>query len=427
MSKRLIAAEHRRFKDFIDAALDYDEYGTPGDDRQDYQAVENSQRAPPVKTPKKPRGSDKSAKSTPPLVPSAEYKALVDLNPDAPESVKHAVYFILAKAEAVGKKPWCIAYPWTGRPQWYNPLCFRAIYRANWRVWMSHRRTFWEWALYVPLASETVQNNRRKAKTRAVQARVAFIRLCIETWGFMHFSLSLPSVRLCSGWEVSPVEITKKVYTTTDTLASLEDNNPERYQATIDNALEPVQIDAYGHPSIRVLLETTEALVPTAKPANRLSIVALARVRLDLQSQATPRHTWVGSKRDEPWKAIINNALVKQTQLTVAVELENEEDEDETKAAVPTATVATSSTADSQSAEDDAIDGKDDDKEFDNDDDDDDDKDEYKPEDDEEEDDDEKKAEDDDEETSRRPFPKRFRTTKGRPPRSSLLALRRRS
>ncbi|KAI9998229.1 hypothetical protein PInf_002574 [Phytophthora infestans] len=188
MSKRVTTAERWRFKGFIDAAMDYDEYVTPGDDAKTskrefwielkshlgsnvlstgFSALEQlvddllegrspvalrgpvvampslpevssvpsatakpsttppastakklargkrktRSRPPPVKTPKKRRSSDKSAKSTPPLVPSAEYKALVDLNPDASDSIKASVYFILAKGEAVGRKPWCIAYP----------------------------------------------------------------------------------------------------------------------------------------------------------------------------------------------------------------------------------------------------------------------------------------------------------------------------
>ncbi|KAI9986186.1 hypothetical protein PInf_025101 [Phytophthora infestans] len=376
---------------------------------------------PPIKSSKKLRSSDKPDKPTSSLVPSAEYKALVDLNLDAPDSVKAAVYFILAKAEAAEKKPWCLAYPWTGRPQWYNPLRFRAIYRGHWRFWMSHRRAFWEWALYAPLASETAQNNRRKAKMRAVQARVAFMSLCIETWGFYGFLTLLDKCPLMFWMGGQPGRDNKKCLhydgPLADTLTSLEDKDPDRYQATIDNALEPVQIDAYGYPSIRVLLETTEALVPTAKPANRLSMVALARIRLDLQSSATPRDTWVGSTSDEPWKTLMDNALVKQTQLTVATELESgsyqlpevkgptkterqradwsdleEDDEDEAKAVVPTSTTVTATTADSPSADDDADDGEDDDEEVGNDDEDDD-EDEYKPEEDDEDDDEEDKAE----------------------------------
>ncbi|KAI9985446.1 hypothetical protein PInf_004804 [Phytophthora infestans] len=400
MSKRLTVAERRRFKRFFDAALEYDEHGTPGDDaktikREFWDALKAhlggnglstglehmerlvddllegrpsiALRGPVVAMPStsgvSPEPSTPAKSSTPPplpdkprssLVPSAEYKALVDLNLDAPDSVKAAVYFILAKPEAAGKKPWCIAYPWTGRPQWYNPLRFRAIYRGHWRFWMSHRRAFREWALYAPLASETAQNNHRKAKMRAAQARVAFIK--------------------------------------------------------------PVQIDAYGYPSIRILLETTEALVPTAKPANRLSMVALARIRLDLQSLATPRDTWVGSTSDEPWKTLMDNALVKQTQLTVATELESgsgptkterrradwsdleEDDEDEAKAAVPTSTVVTAATADSPSADDDADDGEDDDEEAGNDD---------------EDDDEEDKAEADDGEDGEKVVPKTVSADKG--------------
>lgn len=504
MSKRLSAAEHTRFKAFFDAALDYDEHGTPGDDAKAIKrefwtelrghlegnglstglahldqlvddlleerspvslhgpvvalpsqpgvsapapspaksstasATSSAKKTtrskrktrsgpPPVKTTKKLRSSDKPAPSPSPLVPSAEYKALIDLNPDAPDSVKAAVYSILAKAEAAGKKPWCIAFPWTGRPQWYNPIRFRAVYRAHWRFWMMHRRAFWEWALYAPLASETAQNNRRKAKMRAVQARVAFMSLCIETWGFYAFLTLLDKCPLMFWMGGQPGRDNKKTLhydgPLADALTSLEDKDPERYEATIANALEPVQIDAYGYPSIRALLETTEALVPTAKPANRLSMVALARVRLDLQSLVTPKDTWVGSKSDEPWRTLISDATVKQTQLTVATELKNgtyqlpevrgptktevkraewsdleEEDEDETKAADPAAAVETSTVTDSKEVKADADDGEDGDEAV---------EDDEEAEEDEDEEDEDNKAEADDEGDNEKAVPEK--------------------
>lgn len=139
---------------------------------------------------------------------------------------------------------------------------------------------------------------------RTVQARVAFISLCVETWGVSAFLTLLNKCPLMFWMGGQPGRDNKKGLhydgPLADTLTTREDKNPERYQARIANALEPVQIDAYGYPSIRALLETTNALVPTAKLANRLSMVALARVPLDLQYQATPRATWMGSKSDEP-------------------------------------------------------------------------------------------------------------------------------
>ncbi|KAG3088110.1 hypothetical protein PI124_g17142 [Phytophthora idaei] len=124
-------------------------------------------------------------------VPSAAFATPLDVNANAPKYVRAADAAVLAKAEAAGKKPWRLAYPWHSFALWYDPDKFRHVHRARWRCWMSNRRAFWEWAFHVPLEAKTSQGNRCKLKLRTVQARLVFTSFCIETWGFFA-SLEIP-------------------------------------------------------------------------------------------------------------------------------------------------------------------------------------------------------------------------------------------
>ncbi|KAI9979597.1 hypothetical protein PInf_028724 [Phytophthora infestans] len=89
---------------------------------------DSSEVKPP---PKKQRCSDKGKKAFP--LPSSKYGKLVEASAEDPVVVLKAVAAVLVKAEAAEKKPWCLAYPWTGRPYWYDPRELRHVYRAHWR------------------------------------------------------------------------------------------------------------------------------------------------------------------------------------------------------------------------------------------------------------------------------------------------------
>ncbi|KAI9990475.1 hypothetical protein PInf_021477 [Phytophthora infestans] len=320
---------------------------------------DSSEVKPP---PKKRRSSDKGKKAFP--LPSSEYGKLVEANAEAPVVVLKAIAAVLVKAEAAGKKPWCLAFPWTGRPFWYDPREFRH-YRAHWRFWMAHRRAFWKWAFHAPLESGQPVNLRRKRKLCAVRARLAFTSFCIETWGIYAFLEKLeqqPEMFWLGGQPGrSNCEGSTYVGHRAESLTYLESHDHDRYQATEESALAPAKIDAYGYDNLRFILEMTDALNPTADEPNRLSLKALARVRWDLMSNMKSKASWSGARTEEPWKSLVINLEIKKLQdkLTPTIadgsyelptprlpsnkecsredwsDFEEEPDEEEEKAAVP--------------------------------------------------------------------------------------------
>ncbi|ETP28895.1 hypothetical protein F442_21882 [Phytophthora nicotianae P10297] len=89
-------------------------------------------------------------------------------------------------------------------------------------------------------------------------------------------------------------------------LAVLHDKDQARYEATLENALNPAKVDAYGYPQVLSFLEFTKALNPKAIAKNRLSMTALARIRQDLTSKT---------------KLKTSNNGVKQRQLDVMAQM----------------------------------------------------------------------------------------------------------
>ncbi|ETP00752.1 hypothetical protein F441_21903 [Phytophthora nicotianae CJ01A1] len=79
---------------------------------------------------KKPRSTKKLTAST---LPSYDFAKLLEVNPSAPRVVRTAIAIVLHKAEEAGKIPWRLAYPWSGRPLWYDPAENQDIHRAHWR------------------------------------------------------------------------------------------------------------------------------------------------------------------------------------------------------------------------------------------------------------------------------------------------------
>ncbi|RAW21218.1 hypothetical protein PC110_g22339 [Phytophthora cactorum] len=264
---------------------------------------------PPSKKSRSTSKSKKDEKKGVVCVPSAAFATLLDVNAMAPKYVRAAIAAVLAKVEAAGKKPWRLAYPRHGCPLWYDPDKFRHVHRAHWRYWMSNRRAFWEWEFHVPLDSKASQGNRRKLKSRAVQALLVFTSFCIETVNHEGRSYDGPLA---------------------EDLATLARKDKARYTATLENVLDPSAIDNYGYPSVRSLLESTEALDPKVNEKNRLSLPALARVRRDIMSSVRPMDTWAGSRTEEPWKSLVNNYNIKQNQDREDWSaFEDEDDEDE--------------------------------------------------------------------------------------------------
>jgi hypothetical protein len=236
-----------------------------------------------------------------------------------PADVRHAIEVVLLKAQDLGKSPCLLAFPWTGRSRWYDPAEHPDVLRAHWRFWMKHRRAFWDWAFHAPLKpGRLALANRRKLKLRAVQARLVFLSFCIETWGFYDFMERLDEHPQLF-WFGGPPGRTSNTTAPPNT-AFAEDldwlavHDPARYAATLENALDPGSIDAFGYPHMRSLLGTTDAILPQAPQKLRLTDRALARMRFDLTSSRKAKDTWAGPTTEDPWRTLVTSARIKTVQ-----------------------------------------------------------------------------------------------------------------
>lgn len=169
---------------------------------------------------------------------------------------------------------------------------------------MANRRAFWEWAFHASLEPGTAQSSRRKLNMRAFQARLAFTSTCIETWRFYVFMAKLDQHPEMFGLGGQPGRFSREARKydapVADDLAVLLEKNRKRYDATLEFALNPARMYAYGYPSVRVFLESTEALSPGADEKNRLTIAALARIRKDIMSSVQPKDPWIQDRSAEP-------------------------------------------------------------------------------------------------------------------------------
>ncbi|GMF31354.1 unnamed protein product [Phytophthora fragariaefolia] len=94
-------------------------------------------------------------------------------------------------------------------------------------------------------------------------------------------------------------------------LATLYRNDRGRYDAVIARALDPYRVDEDGYQSIPELLEQTKALDPTKPTHLRLSDEALARVVIDVTSCSAPNSAWVGNKSSGTWKLLLGDARIR--------------------------------------------------------------------------------------------------------------------
>ncbi|ETK88175.1 hypothetical protein L915_07546 [Phytophthora nicotianae] len=258
-------------------------------------------------------------------LPFFDYAKLLEVNPKASRVVHTTIAIVPHKAEEAGKVPWRLAYPWSGRPLWYDPPENQDIHRAYWRFLMTHRRAFWEWAFYAPLETTSAQSNRRKLNMRASHARLSFTSLCIETWGFYVFLEKLekrPEMFWLGGQpDKSPRGGRQPQGPIAEDLAVLHDKDPARYEVTLENALNPAKVYAFGCPQVLSFLEFTEALNPKAIAKSRPSMTALARIRQDLTSGTKLKTSWIINPNADPWKALTSYSGVKQRRLEVMTQI----------------------------------------------------------------------------------------------------------
>lgn len=98
-----------------------------------------------------------------------------------------------------------------------------------------------------PLEPGMAQSNRRKLKMRAIQARFAFTSTCIETWGLYTFMEKLekhPEMFWLGG---QPGRFSREARKHDGPgaydLAVLREKSQKRYDATLENALDPDKVD----------------------------------------------------------------------------------------------------------------------------------------------------------------------------------------
>ncbi|ETI47742.1 hypothetical protein F443_08102 [Phytophthora nicotianae P1569] len=237
---------------------------------------------------KKPRSAKKLTAST---LPSYDFAKLLEVNPSAPRVVRTAIAIVLHKAEEAGEVPWRLAYSWSGRPLWYDPARNQDIHRAHWRFWMAHRHVFWEWAFH---------------------GFYAFLEK-LEKRPEMFWLGGQPGKSPRGGRQPQgPIA---------EDIVVLHDKDQARYEATLENALNPAKVEAYGYPQVLSFLEFTDALNPKAIAKNRLSMTVLARIRQDLTSGTKLKTSWIINHIAEPWKTLISYNGVKQRQLDVMAQI----------------------------------------------------------------------------------------------------------
>ncbi|KAE8995963.1 hypothetical protein PF011_g16103 [Phytophthora fragariae] len=94
------------------------------------------------------------------------------------------------------------------------------------------------------------------------------------------------------------------------------------YKTRIHSVLTPGRLDMNAYKNMTSLLVLSGALNPACKkPENRLSDLALARVRLDVTSQRPARKHWKGNLKAGVWKALVEDTRIRDLQATVEAQL----------------------------------------------------------------------------------------------------------
>ncbi|OWY98560.1 hypothetical protein PHMEG_00030644 [Phytophthora megakarya] len=252
----------------------------------------------------------------------------MELGDAVPDDVRKAIRSVLKKSLKQGKVPWRLAYPWQGQILFYDPAEFPFVYLGHWRFWNTNREIFWRSIFQVPLDDTQAATNRRHDKYKANAARILFFSLCVETFGWFEFLRRVEKNHSLCWMGGTPGFGTREAKTLieglpSEDLVALQKSDATRYAHILGQALVPELLDRYGFQSVPEILIHAEAFDSTKDPKNRLSDVALARIRRDITSderQHVP-DLWVGGVSADPWKSLKNDRRIQTKQLTVFAEI----------------------------------------------------------------------------------------------------------
>ncbi|GMF21077.1 unnamed protein product [Phytophthora fragariaefolia] len=253
---------------------------------------------------KRPKTSAASSDSSPGRLSAVLSGTLIV--PAAPMRELDDLAKVYRQARQQGKEPFRVAYPGAGNRLCYDPTEYPSIHVTHYRLWMTHRKAFWEWGINAPLRSEAAYTARRKTNMNATHARLSFLSSCIETWGYYHF-LELFEAKH------GPV---------VNVLAVLYRKDTAHYERLIAGALDPDTITTDGYTSIPQLLELSKAIGPDTRPtSNRLTDRALARIRRDTTSDEPSEAHWSPTPVTGSWAELVNNKRIQDTQNDVDQDL----------------------------------------------------------------------------------------------------------
>ncbi|KAI9992835.1 hypothetical protein PInf_014748 [Phytophthora infestans] len=274
---------------------------------QDHRFARVSLRAPQNARPgsgkKKTQGSQGTSSQGRKDRSSPPFDLPFELADRTPPRVRHDLEKIYQEAVLLGLEPFMMAFPWRG-----------------------NRARFWDWQLNAPLKNSSA---RRKAKMLALVARVRFLSVCIETWGYYGF---LELFERCTsrrrlmwmGGQPGRNTPDAKSYRglVIDSLTRLYQHDQKGYVRRIRGALKPFGIDEGGFATMTELLFHTGALDPnSAKADSQLSDRALARVLHDVKAKAKHASHWVGDLSDGVWHALTHCPRLKKLEVKIAREL----------------------------------------------------------------------------------------------------------
>ncbi|KAE8982059.1 hypothetical protein PR001_g23827, partial [Phytophthora rubi] len=206
---------------------------------------------------------------------------------------------------------------------WYDPVEYRDLCLAHYRLVMQFRSVILDCALYAPT---TKANERRKQKLNAIVARFQFLSRNVELFGYYGFLrliekgahdnlmwLGGKAAKHSASAKAAKADHDEDDVPAQEDLATVLRTNPSRYKVIIGRILDPSRVDEDGYASIPELLEQTHALDPTRPEHLRLSNRALARVVLDVQTSDPPYPNWEGNTNRGDWKKLLASEDLQAT------------------------------------------------------------------------------------------------------------------